>query len=126
MWSVLFNEKFDAEFEALPDDVQDELYAQVRRIEQCGPTAGRPRVDTLNGSAYPNMKELRFEAAGGVWRTAFAFDPKRLAVILVAADKAGVSQKAFYRRLISKADARYANHLKKLKSIKEAAGKESK
>jgi hypothetical protein len=46
-------------------------------------------VDTLEGSRHANMKELRFEAAGGVWRVAFAFDRARRAVLLVAGDKAG-------------------------------------
>jgi len=57
------------------------------------------------------MKELRFKAAGGVWRVAFAFDPARAAILLVAGDKSGVSEKKFYRRLIYKADKRYKEHL---------------
>lgn len=57
------------------------------------------------------MKELRFKADDGVWRVAFAFDPRRCAVLLVAGDKSGVSQRLFYRRLIAKADARYDAHL---------------
>ena len=36
------------------------------------------------------MKELRFDAADGVWRVAFAFDPRRHAILLVAGDKSGV------------------------------------
>ena len=46
------------------------------------------------------MKELRFDAADGVWRVAFAFDPHRKAVLLVAGDKSGASEKRFYRELI--------------------------
>ncbi len=57
------------------------------------------------------MKELRFSAAGGVWRVAFAFDPNREVVLLVAGDKSGGSENRFYRRLIAKADERYAEHL---------------
>jgi hypothetical protein len=45
------------------------------------------------------MKELRFSAADGEWRVAFAFDKKRKAVLLVAGDKSGVSEKRFYRSL---------------------------
>jgi hypothetical protein len=44
-------------------------------VEVEGPNLGRPHVDTLEGSSHPNMKELRFNADGGVWRFAFAFDP---------------------------------------------------
>lgn len=115
-WTVEFFDEFDDEFEALPEEVQDELYARVVRLEEFGPQLKRPWADTLNDSKYTNMKELRFDAAGGVWRVAFAFDPKRNAILLVAGDKSGVSEKAFYKRLIAKADARYAAHLKKLKS----------
>jgi len=52
------------------------------------------------------MKELRFGAADGEWRVAFAFDTKRKAIILIAGDKSGVSEKRFYRELIRKADER--------------------
>ena len=51
---------------------------------------------------------------GSQWRVAFAFDPKRIAVLLVAADKAGGSSKAFYRTLIRKADQRFERHLARL------------
>jgi hypothetical protein len=61
------------------------------------------------------MKELRFKAADGVWRVAFAFDPERQAIVLVAGDKAGVTQKRFYKGLIAKADDRFTAHLKMLK-----------
>lgn len=61
------------------------------------------------------MKELRFSADDGVWRVAFAFDPARKGIILVAGDKAGVAQKRFYTALIAKADKRFAAHLGKLK-----------
>jgi len=42
---------------------------------------------------------------------AFAFDPKRAAILLVAGSKSGVSEKKFYKRLIDKADRRYKEHL---------------
>jgi hypothetical protein len=60
------------------------------------------------------MKELRFSAADGEWRLAFAFDPRRKAILLAAGDKSGGSQKRFYRNLIRKADQRFASHLSSL------------
>lgn len=114
-WDVEFHEAFDAEFERLPVEVQDELLALALHLAAFGPRAGRPRVDTLKGSRHPNMKELRFDAAGGVWRVAFAFDPRRRAILLVAGDKAGVGQRRFYERLIAKADGRFDAHLRRLK-----------
>jgi hypothetical protein len=57
------------------------------------------------------MKELRFNADDGVWRVAFAFDPERQAILLVAGDKAGVAQKRFYKGLIARADKRFDEYL---------------
>lgn len=74
-------------------------------------------MDTLKGSRHANMKELRFEAENGVWRVAFAFDPKRRAILLVAGDKSGVGEKRFYRQLIKKADKRFDAHLDRLKQL---------
>lgn len=118
-WTVRLHDAFETEFEALAEAVQDELLAQAQVIETFGPAAGRPRVDTLKGSKHANMKELRFDANDGVWRAAFAFDPKREAIILVAADKSGGSEKKFYKRLIKIADERFDQHLKALKENKE-------
>jgi hypothetical protein len=118
-WSVDIGDEFEPEFDELPEEVQDEILAHARLLEQCGPQLGRPRVDTLNGSSHANMKELRFDAADGVWRVAFAFDPKREAILLVAGDKSGGSEKRFYRELIRKADERFDAHLARLKKQKK-------
>ena len=114
-WVVQFDEAFELEFDELPETVQDEMLAHAKLLEQFGPTLGRPRVDTLNGSRHPNMKELRFQADGGVWRVAFAFDPQRQAILLVCGDKSGVSERKFYKQLIRKADERFDQHLARLK-----------
>jgi len=71
-------------------------------------------VDTLKGSDYPNLKELRVDAEGGVWRIAFAFDPKRRAILLAGGSKTGIGKDRFYSALIRIADARYGQYLKSL------------
>ncbi len=114
-WAVDIGDEFEPEFDALHEDVQTEILALARLLQQFGPQLGRPRVDTLKGSSHANMKELRFDAADGVWRVAFAFDPKRKAILLVAGDKSGVSEKKLYRALIRKADGRFDAHLARLK-----------
>src|SRR5215469_274906 len=110
-WLVLFHQEFDPEYEALAHEVQDELLAHLKVLEEMGPQLGRPRVDTLKGSEHANMKELRFDAGDGVWRFAFAFDPKRRAIILCGGDKSGGSEKRFYRQLLETADQRFDAHL---------------
>jgi hypothetical protein len=49
-WQVSFHDDFAPEFDALAEDVQDEMLAHAKLLEQFGPQLGRPRVDTLNGS----------------------------------------------------------------------------
>lgn len=110
-WQVRFHDAFDAEFEAMDAEVQEELVATAKLLQDYGPKLGRPHADTLNGSQFSNMKELRFRAAGGIWRVAFAFDPSREGILLLAGDKSGGSEDRFYKRLIARADQRYATHL---------------
>src|SRR6266851_10168382 len=98
---------FKPEFDALDQDVRREVLALARVLQQFGPQLGRPHVDTLDGSRHANMKELRFSAADGEWRVAFAFDRKRKAILLVAGDKSGGSKKCFNRELIRMADDRF-------------------
>lgn len=117
-WVVAIADEFEPEFDGLPEEARTEILALSLLLEQFGPRLGRPRVDTLKGSLYANMKELRFSAAGGEWRIAFAFDPGRRALLLVAGDKSGGSGKRFYRELIRKADMRFDAHLVRLKKEK--------
>src|SRR5215469_6095453 len=118
-WVVEFHDDFDPEFLALEPAVQDALLAVAKLLADYGPLLGRPYADTLKGSKHANMKELRFEASDGEWRVAFAFDPRRRAILLVAGDKSRGSQKRFYRQLIAKADQRFSAHLDRLKARKK-------
>ena len=113
-WTVEIADELEPEFDTLDEDVQVEILALSRLLQQFGPQLGRPRVDTLNGSRYANMKELRFSVADGEWRLAFAFDPARKAVLFVAGDKSGGSARHFYRTLIRRADERFGRHLARL------------
>ena len=106
-WEVAFHPRFGPEFDSLAEAVQDELLAHARLLAEFGPSLGRPTVDTLKGSRIANLKELRFSAAGGVWRVALAFDRRRVAVLLVAGDKRGKGEARFYRHLIVTAEARW-------------------
>ena len=96
-WEVRFHPDFEPEFDDFTEAVQDELLAKLLLLQALGRSLSRPHTDSLQGSHYPNMKELRFNADSGVWRAAFAFDPDRHGIILAAADKSGGSQNRFYR-----------------------------
>ena len=111
-WKVVFHPYFEPEFAAMPQAAREGLAAAMGFIGEFGPHLGRPTADTLAGSRFANMKEIRFRAANGAWRVAFAFDPKRQAVVLCAGDKAGVAQRRFYGTLIATADQRFETWLK--------------
>lgn len=114
-WDVELHDDFEPEFDDLPEEVQDAILEKLVLLARIGPQLKRPHADTLNGSRYPKMKELRCSAGDGIWRIAFAFDPDRSGIVLVAGDKSGVAEKRFYKNLIATADERYERHLKTLK-----------
>jgi hypothetical protein len=121
-WAVLIGDEFEPEFDRLREAARTGILALSRLLQRFGPPLGRPRADTLRGSRHANMKELRFSAADGEWRVAFAFDTKRKAILLVAGDKSGVGEKRFYRELVRKADDRFDLHLARLKEGKRNHG----
>jgi hypothetical protein len=107
----------------LEEEVQEDLLATANLLQDFGPVLGRPQADTLKGSSYTNMKELRFKAAGGIWRVAFAFDLKREAILRVAGDKSGGSEDKFCKRLLEKADTRYEQHIESLRKASQMSRK---
>lgn len=111
-WTVEFHEDFLKEFLKYSATVQDELLAKALLLEKLGPGLGRPHVDTLRGSKYAGMKEMRFDADHGIWRVAFAFDPDRNAIVLMGGNKKGKDERRFYQKLIRIAEDRFERHLK--------------
>lgn len=119
MWNVATTEIFDAWFAGLDGSAKEEVDAKVGLLKILGPRLGRPHADTLKGSKHKNLKELRADTKDKVLRVAFAFDPNRNAILLVAGDKGGVGQARFYRQLIAKADALFDAHLARIGKKKE-------
>jgi hypothetical protein len=113
---VVFHSEFLPEYRSFSEEIQDELLARLSILRDLGPQLGRPTVDTLKGSKFSNMKELRFNC-DGVWRFAFAFDSNREAIILVGGDKEGEDERAFYKKLIEIADKRFEAHIASLKEV---------
>ncbi len=124
MWTAATTDVFDEWFQTLSDEERAEIEAKVNLLELFGPALGRPHADTLNGSKYPNMKELRADVADHSLRIALAFDPSRTAILLVGGDKRGRPQRPFYRQLIAKADILYAEHLSTMKKPTRKRGAE--
>ena len=113
-WKVIFHDDFAREVMEMEKGIRKELIGKIHLLEEFGPELKRPHADTLKGSKYANMKELRFEVKNTVWRVAYAFDPRRQAILLAVGMKQGRNEKRFYERLLTLADRRYADHLYKL------------
>jgi hypothetical protein len=67
-WLVVLHPAFASEFLGFDEDVQNEMAASSRLLAEFAPHLKRPHSDTLKGSAFGNMKELRWteqEAYGG-------------------------------------------------------------
>jgi hypothetical protein len=110
-WSTERTAEFIQWWETLNRSEKQRVVASIEELRVIGPNAGRPLVDTVKGSRYINMKELR---PTRTMRIFFAFDPRRKAVLLIGGDKAGKT-KRFYRQMISKADQIYDAHLRRIR-----------
>lgn len=115
-WNIIFDPDFRIWFYQQEQGFQNEVFAVLGILAEFGPGLGRPRVDTLEGSDFRNMKELRIQHQGEPWRILFAFDPKRQAILLVGGNKAG--NKKWYKENIAIADKRYRGYLETIKEEK--------
>jgi len=113
MWEVEFTDEFEHWWKTLNENEQVQLMASVDLLQQFGPALSRPYADTVRGSRYANMKELRTQCDGRPLRTLFVFDPRRCAILLIGGDKTGDSR--FYEKYIPIADRLYSEHLAALK-----------
>jgi len=111
-WEVEVSDEFREWYDALTVEEWASVNGAVDALEQLGPALGRPLVDTLRGSRYPNMKELRVQHEGKPYRILFAFDPRRSAYLILGGDKTGAAK--WYEEAIRRADAIYGKHLEEI------------
>ena len=112
-WNVEYTDEFEQWWNTLDEDEQESVAHDVDILSVVGPGLGRPRVDTIKGSKFSNMKELRTQHKGQPYRTLFAFDPRRCAILLIGGRKAGDDR--WYEKYVPVADRLYQDHLQQLK-----------
>ncbi len=112
-WEVEHTDQFGDWYLALPGDDADEIGHGIDQLAEDGPTLGRPLVDRVEGSRHHNMKELRISTANCDYRILFAFDPNRVAFLLIGGDKTGQWSR-WYDKNIPYADDLYDEHLREL------------
>lgn len=113
-WSVEVTDEFVTWWQTLTVEEQERITVAVERLEERGPSLGRPLVETIKSSKHTNMKELRV----GSIRILLAFDPRRVAILLIGGSKAR-RWEAFYDEIVPKADALLDEHLEETR--KEAS-----
>ena len=106
-WEVEYTDQFEAWWETLSEDDQDQIAAAVRILRDRGPSLGRPLADRISQSRHQNMKELRTTTT---IRILFAFDPRRTAILLIGGDKRG-TWNHWYDEYVPLADQLYDDHL---------------
>lgn len=112
-WEVEYTDEFEEWWNTLNGDEQQSVALSVQLLTNEGPHLGRPHADTIKGSRHANMKELRTQHAGDPYRTFFAFNPLRKAILLIGGDKTGDDR--FYEEMIPLADDLYDEHLEELR-----------
>lgn len=111
-WEVEYTDEFEAWWDTLTVQEQKRVDAAVDALMEGGPALGRPLVDTLRTSRHANMKELR--PHGTNIRILFAFDPRRVSILLIGGDKSG-RWNEWYREAVPLADQLYDDHLEQLR-----------
>ena len=116
-WPVEYTDEFGAWWDTLTGAEQVSMDAHVRKLEQRGPNLPFPYSSGVKGSRHAHMRELRVQSGGKPLRVFYAFDPRRMAILLIGGDKTG--DKRFYDRMIPVADDLYDEHLVELKKEKD-------
>ena len=112
-WEVEYTDEFEQWWNALSEDEQISLDASVRLLEERGPNLGFPHSSGIERSKHSHMRELRTQHQGRPYRTLYAFDPRRMAILLIGGDKTGDDR--WYEANVPVADRLYDEHLGQLR-----------
>lgn len=111
-WEVEYTDEFGEWWDSLSEAEQVEIDAVVRLLEMKGPQLPYPYSSGIKGSKHDHMRELRIQHAGRPYRTLYAFDPRRMAILLIGGDKTG--NKRWYEVNVPIADRLYDEHIEAL------------
>ncbi|MGA2250413.1 type II toxin-antitoxin system RelE/ParE family toxin [Terracidiphilus sp.] len=112
-WEVEFTDEFGKWWDELSVNEQNSVADGVYLVQEFGPALTRPHADTVRGSQYPNMRELRIQHQGRPYRVLYVFDPRRVGVLLIGGDKTGNNR--WYEEFVPMVDGIYAQHLREIK-----------
>lgn len=113
-YEVEVSDEFKTWYEDLSEPEQNSVERVVMMLMEAGPALGYPQSTGIKGSKFSHMRELRIQHEGRPYRVLYAFDPNRMALLLVGGDKTGEDR--WYEKMVPKADAIYEKHLKAIKN----------
>lgn len=112
-WSVEVTNEFVEWWEGLDEGARESVNAVILMLERLGPRLPFPYSSSLRGSRRRALRELRIQHQGRPLRVLYAFDPRRIAVLLLGDDKGG--SKRWYTRAVPRAERLFDRHLRNLK-----------
>jgi hypothetical protein len=110
---VELTDEFEAWWDDLDEDEQASVAAYVGLLEAKGATLPYPYSSGINESRHSHMRELRVQHAGRPYRVLYAFDPRRMAILLIGGNKTGNDR--WYEEYVPVADDLYDTHIASLK-----------
>lgn len=119
-WDVEFTDVFEEWWNGLDEAEQEDVAACVGLLEQKGPSLPHPYSSGIKASRHDHMRELRIQHAGKPYRVLYAFDPRRVALLLIGGDKTGNAR--WYEEFVPIADRLYDEHLVALGSEEKDNG----
>ena len=111
-WEVEYTDEFEAWWDGLDSDLQVDVAAVVGVLAELGPAMPFPYSSDVRGSRHGKMRELRIQHRGRPCRILYAFDPRRVALLLLGGAKTGGGR--WYLQRVPEADAIYDRHLAEL------------
>ncbi len=112
-WDIEYTDEFGDWWNTLTVDQQDDLVSVVKRMEEKGPQLPFPYSSSVKGSKLSHNQELRIQSGGNPLRVFYAFDPRRVAILLIGGDKTG--EQRFYEKYIPIAERLYDEYLEEIK-----------
>ena len=117
---VEYTDEFEEWWNTLNEAEQGSVDAYVKMLEEFAFALGFPYSSDIKNSRHSQMRELRAQHKGRPYRVLYAFDPRRMAILLVGGDKTGNNR--WYEELVPIADELYAKHLEMLEKEKSKNG----
>lgn len=113
VWEVEYADEFGGWWDTLSIAERSSLDALVMQLERHGPQLGFPHTSAIATSRHGHMRELRIQHKRRPLRVLYAFDPRRVAILLIGGDKTGNDR--WYEEFVPVADRLFDEHLRTLK-----------